>query len=229
MWSAFRHRTSTPGMSPLGNPSRGRRGRRVGLRQIALEQRVDLDRVGVVEHLALAIERLELRFDRAWRERHLGVEHALARGGERGLLLPAGSTARARPRRSATCRGSRCRRPERRAADKTQHERSAAPRRAFGASCGEPGRLAAAAARRQAGHRQSSRRGRRASAADRSRPCTSMRRALPPVPHSNAAPQRAQARRRSGKPIGGAGIIAALLGVIAGKINHPGVTALRQV
>jgi hypothetical protein len=52
---------------------------------------------------------------------------------------------------------------------------------------------------------------------------------LPPVPHSNAVPQRPQARRRSGKPGSvGAGIIVALLGVIAGEINHPVVTALRQ-
>jgi len=52
---------------------------------------------------------------------------------------------------------------------------------------------------------------------------------LPPAPHSNAVPQRPQARRRSGKPGSvGAGIIVALLGVIAREINHPGVTGLRQ-
>jgi hypothetical protein len=42
-------------------------------------------------------------------------------------------------------------------------------------------------------------------------------------------PQRPQARRRSGKPDSvGAGIIVALLGVIAREINHPVMTALRQ-
>jgi hypothetical protein len=49
------------------------------------------------------------------------------------------------------------------------------------------------------------------------------------VPHANAVPQRPQARWRSGKPGSvGAGIIVALLGVIARKINHPVVTALRR-
>ena len=52
---------------------------------------------------------------------------------------------------------------------------------------------------------------------------------LPPVPHSNAVPQRLQARRRSGRLCSvGSGIIIALLGVIAREINHPVVTALRQ-
>ena len=48
-------------------------------------------------------------------------------------------------------------------------------------------------------------------------------------PHSNAVPQRAQARRRGGS-LGsvGAGIIASLLGVIVREINHLVVTALRQ-
>jgi hypothetical protein len=41
--------------------------------------------------------------------------------------------------------------------------------------------------------------------------------AAPPVPQSNAAPQRSQASRRSG--MRGAGIITALSVVIAGKIN----------
>ena len=51
----------------------------------------------------------------------------------------------------------------------------------------------------------------------------------PPVPQSNAAPQRAQARRRRGKADWlGAGIIAALSGDIARKINHADMTGLRQ-
>jgi hypothetical protein len=49
------------------------------------------------------------------------------------------------------------------------------------------------------------------------------------APHSNAVPQRTQAMRRSGKVDRFAvALIAALLGVIAGKINHAGMTALRQ-
>jgi len=59
-----------------------------------------------------------------------------------------------------------------------------------------------------------------------------MHQQAPPLlsaPHSNVVPQRPQARRRSGKRCSvGAGIIVALLGVIARKINHPVVTALRQ-
>jgi hypothetical protein len=51
----------------------------------------------------------------------------------------------------------------------------------------------------------------------------------PPVPHSNAVPQRAQARRREGNLESVCAlIILALLGVIAWEINHPGMTGLRQ-
>jgi hypothetical protein len=51
----------------------------------------------------------------------------------------------------------------------------------------------------------------------------------PPVPQSNAVPQRAQARRRRGKTDWlGAGIIAALSGGIARKINHADMTGLGQ-
>ena len=51
----------------------------------------------------------------------------------------------------------------------------------------------------------------------------------PPVPHSNAVPQRAQARRREGNLESVCAlIIVALLGVIAREINHPGVTGLRH-
>jgi len=49
------------------------------------------------------------------------------------------------------------------------------------------------------------------------------------APHSNDAPQRAQARRWSGNVESvGARFILALSGVIAGEINHAGVTVLRQ-
>jgi hypothetical protein len=49
------------------------------------------------------------------------------------------------------------------------------------------------------------------------------------APHSNDVPQRAQARRRSGNVESvGARLISALSGVIAGKINHAGMTVLRQ-
>jgi hypothetical protein len=49
------------------------------------------------------------------------------------------------------------------------------------------------------------------------------------APHSNDAPQRAQARRRSGNVESvGARIILALSGVIADEINHAGMTVLRQ-
>jgi hypothetical protein len=51
----------------------------------------------------------------------------------------------------------------------------------------------------------------------------------PPAPHSNAVPQRAQARRRKGiLDSADAAVIVALLGVIAREINHPGMTGLRQ-
>jgi hypothetical protein len=51
----------------------------------------------------------------------------------------------------------------------------------------------------------------------------------PPVPQSNAVPQRAQARRRERNLESVCAlIIVALLGVIAREINHPGVTGLRQ-
>ncbi len=50
-----------------------------------------------------------------------------------------------------------------------------------------------------------------------------------PVPHSNDAPQRAQARRRSGNIESvGARLISPLSGVMARKINHAGMTVLRQ-
>jgi hypothetical protein len=50
-----------------------------------------------------------------------------------------------------------------------------------------------------------------------------------PVPHSNDVPQRAQARRRSGNIESvDARLISALSGVMAGKINHVGMTGLRQ-
>ena len=49
------------------------------------------------------------------------------------------------------------------------------------------------------------------------------------APHSNEVPQRAQARRWSGKVESvGARLIAALSGVMAGKINHAGMTVLRR-
>jgi len=49
------------------------------------------------------------------------------------------------------------------------------------------------------------------------------------APHSNDAPQRAQARRWSGNVESvGVRLIWALSGVIAGEINHVGVTVLRQ-
>jgi hypothetical protein len=47
------------------------------------------------------------------------------------------------------------------------------------------------------------------------------------LPHWNAAPQRAQASWRSGKVR--AGIIVALSGGIAGKINHAAVSSLRRM
>jgi hypothetical protein len=50
-----------------------------------------------------------------------------------------------------------------------------------------------------------------------------------PAPHSNDVPQRAQARRGSGNVESvEARLILALSGVIAGEINHAGVTVLRQ-
>jgi hypothetical protein len=48
----------------------------------------------------------------------------------------------------------------------------------------------------------------------------------PAVPHSKAVLQRSQVSVRSGKVL--AGIIAALSGFIAGKINRAGMTALRR-
>jgi hypothetical protein len=52
---------------------------------------------------------------------------------------------------------------------------------------------------------------------------------LPPVPQSNGVPQPAQVRRRCGNVVWpGTGIIATLSEVIAGKINHAEVAALRQ-
>jgi hypothetical protein len=48
------------------------------------------------------------------------------------------------------------------------------------------------------------------------------------VPHSNVVPQRAQARRRSGRPCAIGVVIVSLSGIIAGEINHPVVSALRQ-
>jgi hypothetical protein len=51
---------------------------------------------------------------------------------------------------------------------------------------------------------------------------------LPSVPHSNAVPQRAQARRRRGSPCAVGVVIVSLLGIIVREINHPLVTALRQ-
>jgi hypothetical protein len=49
------------------------------------------------------------------------------------------------------------------------------------------------------------------------------------APHSNGVPQRAQARRWSGNVESvGARLILALSGVIAGEINHPGMTVLRR-
>jgi hypothetical protein len=52
---------------------------------------------------------------------------------------------------------------------------------------------------------------------------------LPPLPQSNGLLQRAQVRRRCGKVVwSGTGIIAPLSGVIAGKINHAEVVALRR-
>jgi hypothetical protein len=47
------------------------------------------------------------------------------------------------------------------------------------------------------------------------------------APHSNDLPQRAQARRGNVESVG-ARLILALSGVIAGEINHAGVTALRR-
>jgi hypothetical protein len=52
---------------------------------------------------------------------------------------------------------------------------------------------------------------------------------LPLVPHSNAVPQRAQARRRRGSPCAVGVVIVSLLGIIVCEINHPLVTALRQM
>jgi hypothetical protein len=50
-----------------------------------------------------------------------------------------------------------------------------------------------------------------------------------PVPHSNDVPQRAQARRRSGNIESvGARLISPLSGVMARKINHAEMTALRR-
>jgi hypothetical protein len=49
------------------------------------------------------------------------------------------------------------------------------------------------------------------------------------APHSNDVPQRAQARRWSGNfESVRARLIRALSGVIAGEINHAGMTVLRQ-
>lgn len=47
------------------------------------------------------------------------------------------------------------------------------------------------------------------------------------APHSNDVPQPAQARRGNVESVG-ARLILALSGVIAGEINHAGVTVLRQ-
>ena len=47
------------------------------------------------------------------------------------------------------------------------------------------------------------------------------------APHSNDVPQRAQARRWSGN-VESVGAMLALSGVIARKINHAGMTVLRQ-
>jgi hypothetical protein len=49
------------------------------------------------------------------------------------------------------------------------------------------------------------------------------------APHSNDVPQRAQARRGNGNVESvEVRLIVTLLGIIAGEINHAGVTALRQ-
>ena len=49
------------------------------------------------------------------------------------------------------------------------------------------------------------------------------------APHSNDVPQRAQAMRSSRNVESvGARLILALSGVIAGEINHAGMTVLRQ-
>ena len=49
------------------------------------------------------------------------------------------------------------------------------------------------------------------------------------APHSNDVPQRAQQRRCSGNTESvKAALILALSGVMAGKINHAGMTVLRQ-
>jgi hypothetical protein len=49
------------------------------------------------------------------------------------------------------------------------------------------------------------------------------------APHSNDAPQRAQAMRCNGDVESvGVRIIVALSGVMAGEINHAGMTGLRQ-
>jgi hypothetical protein len=49
------------------------------------------------------------------------------------------------------------------------------------------------------------------------------------APHSNDAPQRAQAMRWSGNVESvEARLIVALSGVMVGKINHAGMTVLRQ-
>jgi hypothetical protein len=47
------------------------------------------------------------------------------------------------------------------------------------------------------------------------------------LPHWKVAPHRTQASCRSGNEL--SGIIGPLSGVIAGKINHVGVTALRRL
>jgi hypothetical protein len=80
--------------------------------------------------------------------------------------------------------------------------------------------------RRHAGQRQSAAPG----AGIGSRTVSSMHQQLPSalaLPHWNAAPQRAQASFRSGKVR--AGIMVALSGGIAGKINHAAVTSLRRM
>ncbi len=186
-------------MSPLGKPSRAAAAAGLGSGRLPWNSASTSIELGVVDHLALAIQRLEFRFDRAGREDHLGVEHALAGGGERGLR--SSGRPRVRARASTICQVPRIEtsRPARaaRAGKRGQRDRAHAERSRCD-HAGESGSLRARG-RAQAGGAQAIRSA--AAAGIGRRTVSSMHQQVPSalaLPHSNATPQRAQASWRSG-------------------------------
>ncbi len=195
------HRLDAPhvdaGNVALGKAEARRGGCRIRLRQVALEQRVDLRASWFRRSPALAIERLEFRVHRhAAKMSRRMCSMRWPCGGERGAVL------RRAPGRGRglddlpLCRGSRCRRLARPARRQSARRRPA-PCQAVAYAIMRMPAAAAAAARRQAGQRQSSPVVRgigRRKVSSMHQQCRRCRR----MPQSNAAPQRAQARRRSG-------------------------------